>query len=164
MWKISIKPLALALFFSILLIPLFSCKQKLREFPSTYYQAKDNFNAIDKRTAERIVSLAPNLTEIVFALGGGEKLVGVTRYCDYPDAAKAIEKIGGFIDPNIEKIIALRPDLILAVKNSGNFERVRYLESIGLRVFGSISCRWMIYFSLSTMSVPSWIRRKKPNP
>ena len=65
----------------------------------------------------RIVSLAPNLTEIVFALGAGDRLVGVTRFCDTPLEAKALPKIGGFIDPDMEAILAREPDLILGMKS-----------------------------------------------
>ena len=63
---------------------------------------------------QRIVSLAPSHTEILFALGLGDRVVGVTRYCNYPEEAKEIEQIGGFADPDLERIIALKPDLILA--------------------------------------------------
>lgn len=64
----------------------------------------------------RIVSLAPSNTEIVFALGEGGKLAGVTEFCDYPPEAKLIEKVGGFSTPSIEKIISLSPDLILTTE------------------------------------------------
>jgi iron complex transport system substrate-binding protein len=62
---------------------------------------------------QRVVSLAPGLTEIVFALNRGNTLVGVTKFCDYPVAAKRIKKIGGFLDFNIEALISLAPDIIL---------------------------------------------------
>jgi iron complex transport system substrate-binding protein len=62
---------------------------------------------------QRIVSLAPNLTEIVYALGAGDRLVGDTTYCDYPEAARAVAKIGDTLHPSLERIIALRPELIL---------------------------------------------------
>jgi iron complex transport system substrate-binding protein len=62
---------------------------------------------------ERVVSLAPNLTEIVFAIGGGDRLVGNTTFCDYPIEAKAITKIGDTLHPSIERIIALKPDVAL---------------------------------------------------
>lgn len=62
---------------------------------------------------QRVVSLAPGLTEIVFALGKGGALVGVTKFCDYPPAAANIKKIGGFLDVNIEAMISLDPDTIL---------------------------------------------------
>lgn len=83
---------------------------------------------------ERIVSLAPSNTEILFALGLGERVVGVTDYCDYPPEAKAKEKVGGFKDPSVEKVVALRPDLVLA---TGGIQRevVAQLEKVGVPVF-----------------------------
>jgi len=67
---------------------------------------------------QRIISLAPNITEILFALGLGEKVIGVTRYCDYPAEATTKEKIGGMIDPNLEQIKALNPDLVLGFRGN----------------------------------------------
>jgi len=67
---------------------------------------------------QRIVSLAPNITEILFSLGLADKVVGVTRYCDYPPQVLEKEKIGGLVDPNLEKIQALRPDLIVAFRGN----------------------------------------------
>lgn len=63
---------------------------------------------------KRIVSLAPSITETIFALGEGSKLVGVTEFCNYPPQAKRIDKIGGYSTLDIKKIIALSPDLVLA--------------------------------------------------
>ncbi|MET0752811.1 MAG: cobalamin-binding protein [Pyrinomonadaceae bacterium] len=62
---------------------------------------------------ERAVSLAPNLTEIVFAVGAGDRLVGVTTFCNYPEETKKIQKIGDTMNPNIENIIALKPQIVL---------------------------------------------------
>jgi iron complex transport system substrate-binding protein len=61
----------------------------------------------------RVIALAPNLTEIVFALGAGDWLVGNTTYCDYPPAAKQVEKVGDTLHPSIEKIVALHAQLVL---------------------------------------------------
>ena len=63
----------------------------------------------------RIVSVAPNVTEILFSLGLGDRLVGVSTYCQYPPEALKIEKIGGYINPSLEKIVALRPDLVVGI-------------------------------------------------
>ncbi len=63
--------------------------------------------------AQRIISLAPHLTEQVYSAGAGDKLVGVIDYSDYPDAAKTLPSVGNFAHLNIEKIVALKPDLIL---------------------------------------------------
>src|SRR5712692_3581724 len=62
---------------------------------------------------DRIVSLAPNLTEIVYAVGAGEQLVGDTEYCDYPAEAKSVAKIGDTLHPSVERIIALKPQIVL---------------------------------------------------
>src|SRR4030065_1430916 len=67
---------------------------------------------------QRIVSLAPNITEILFALGLGGGLARVTRYCDYPAQALQKEKIGGMVDPNLERIQAFRPDLIIGFRGN----------------------------------------------
>lgn len=87
-----------------------------------------------KTEPKRIVSLAPSNTEIVFALGASQKLVGVTTYCDYPEEAKKIEKIGDFASPNVEKIAALQPELVLA---AGGIQEgiVEKLEKLGIPVF-----------------------------
>jgi iron complex transport system substrate-binding protein len=66
----------------------------------------------------RVVSLAPNLTEIVFAVGAGDKLVGRTSYCDYPPEAKAVAEIGDTLHPSIERIIALKPQVVLISTSS----------------------------------------------
>lgn len=62
---------------------------------------------------DRIVSLAPNLTEIVYAVGAGDRLVGDTTYCDYPEPAKNVAKVGDTMHPSIERIIALKPQIVL---------------------------------------------------
>ncbi len=87
-----------------------------------------------EKIPQRIVSLAPSNTEILFALGLGEKVVGVTEFCNYPPEVLDKEKIGGFSTPDIEKIIALQPDLILAASIHAK-EIIPALEERGLTVF-----------------------------
>jgi iron complex transport system substrate-binding protein len=83
---------------------------------------------------KRIISLAPNITEILFALGLGDRVVGVTRYCDYPPEARSKTKIGGFLDPDVERIKALAPDVVVAFR--GNPLSVLHkLEEIGVPLF-----------------------------
>ena len=84
------------------------------------------------RQPETIVSLSPTKTEIAFALGLEERIVGVTDYCNYPPAVENIQKVGGFSDPNIEQIVALAPDLVLA--SSLHQEQVEKLEALGIPV------------------------------
>lgn len=67
-----------------------------------------------KNYPQRIVSLAPSNTEILFALGLGDKVVGVTTFDDFPEEAKSKEKVGGLTNPDIEKLVSLRPDLVVA--------------------------------------------------
>jgi iron complex transport system substrate-binding protein len=73
---------------------------------------------LPRSTPSRIVSMAPNITEILFALGLGPNVVGVTRFCDYPPQALALPKIGGLVDPNLEVVQSLAPDLIIAFRGN----------------------------------------------
>lgn len=83
---------------------------------------------------QRIVSLAPSNTEILFALGLGDRVVGVTEYCDYPAAAKDKAVIGGFSTVDLERVVALSPDLILAT-SMHEADVLPALENRGLTVF-----------------------------
>jgi iron complex transport system substrate-binding protein len=80
----------------------------------------------------RIVSLAPSLTETVYALGLQDRLVGDTDYCDYPPDAKTKTKVGGAIDPSLEQIAALHPDLVLVTKGLNRLETVHSLDTLGI--------------------------------
>ena len=82
---------------------------------------------------QRIVSLAPNLTELLFELGVGAQVVGVTNYCGYPPEALSVEKIGGFISPSLEKILSLEPDLVLSERWTSS-KTVPTLRRLGLNV------------------------------
>ncbi len=88
-----------------------------------------------EQPAARIVSLAPNLTELLFEAGAGEKLIGAVAYSDFPDAARRIPRIGEASRLNIEEILALKPDLIVAWKTGNNREDYEKLEKIGLKVY-----------------------------
>ena len=85
----------------------------------------------------RIVSLAPSVTETLFALGAEGRVIAVTSYCDYPPAAANKEKIGDTQRPNIERIVALRPDLVIASTASQLESFVRALEAAGIPVYVS---------------------------
>jgi iron complex transport system substrate-binding protein len=85
---------------------------------------------------KRIVTLAPNLTEIIYALGLEDKLAGDTDYCDTPAAARTKPHVGSVLNPSLEAIVALHPDLVLAVANSGNRkETVESLDRLGVPVY-----------------------------
>lgn len=81
---------------------------------------------------QRIISLSPSNTEVAFALGLGERIVGVTEYCNYPPEALEKDIVGGFSTPSIEKVIELEPDLILA--STIHEEEVPRLEELGIPV------------------------------
>lgn len=83
----------------------------------------------------RVVSLAPNLTESIFAVGAGDRLIGVTTFCDYPEQAKEIAKLGDTMTPNMESIIALKPDIVFVSTASQIENFTKTLESNGIAVY-----------------------------
>ena len=82
-----------------------------------------------KSMPQRIVSHVPSITETLYALDLGDRIVGVSDYCDYPEEAKAKPKVGGYYTPNIEVIVSLNPDLVLT---DGYVEEIAKLESLGI--------------------------------
>jgi iron complex transport system substrate-binding protein len=80
------------------------------------------------------VSLAPSVTEIVFALGAGDRVVGVCGQCNYPAAVARLPRVGGYLAPSVEVTLAARPDLVVAVPSPGNREAVRAIERAGVKV------------------------------
>lgn len=88
-----------------------------------------------KSNPQRIISLAPSITEILFALKLADQVIGVTSYCDFPNEAKAKEKVGDTIKPNLERLIALKPDLIL-ISTASQLEKITsQLDQLGIPVF-----------------------------
>jgi iron complex transport system substrate-binding protein len=83
---------------------------------------------------QRIVSLTPALTETLFALGAGDRVVGVTQYCDFPPAAKLKPKVGGYVNPSVEAVLALKPDLVVVSPGPGNRDAALAMQRAGLRV------------------------------
>jgi iron complex transport system substrate-binding protein len=86
---------------------------------------------------ERIVSLAPSMTETVFALGLQARLAGVTDYCDYPPEALALPKVGGALPPSLERIVELQPDVVLATTLINRRETVDSLDRLGVPIFAT---------------------------
>tara|TARA_B100000674_G_scaffold187797_1_gene152574 strand:+ start:625 stop:1524 length:900 start_codon:yes stop_codon:yes gene_type:complete len=82
----------------------------------------------------RVISLAPSNTEMLFALGVGNRIVGVTEYCNYPLEANSINKVAGFNTVNLEKVAQVRPELILAIRGN-DMESLRSLRQLGIPVF-----------------------------
>ena len=88
-----------------------------------------------ERPATRIVSLAPHITENLFAAGIGHRVIGAVNYSDYPEEARRIPAVGGYDNFDIETILALQPDLIVAWKEGNQFQQVERLMKLGLTVF-----------------------------
>lgn len=87
----------------------------------------------------RIVSLAPSLTETLYALGVQDRLVGVTDSCDYPPEARRKPRVGGPMNPSLEQVIALKPDLVVMAKTANRLETVEALERLSVAVYGTDS-------------------------
>lgn len=85
--------------------------------------------------ARRIVSLAPHITENLFSAGAGQRVVGAVNHSDYPAAARAVRRVGGYDNFDIELILALQPDLVIAWKEGNPFHLVEKLERLGLTLY-----------------------------
>lgn len=84
---------------------------------------------------KRIVSLAPSITEIIFALGEGERLKGVTQHCDYPAEARSLPKVGSYVHLDVEKIAAAAPDLCIGASDGNPPRVVEMIEAMGIPVY-----------------------------
>lgn len=89
------------------------------------------------RPAQRIISMAPHITELLFAAGGGERVVGVMNYSDYPEAAKRIPQVGSNANIDMEHVLALRPDLLVVWKSGNTARQLEQLKSLGIPIFYS---------------------------
>jgi len=103
------------------------------------------------KSPERIVSLAPSTTEILFAAGLGEKIVGVTNFCDYPEEAKHKPKIGGMSNPSLEEVVSLRPDIVVMTTDGNPREFALKLRSLNIKTF--------VFDSLTIAELPDGIRK-----
>ncbi len=117
-----------------LALVLTACSPAEQTPPQYFFDDLGRLVAING-TPQRIVSLAPSNTETLFALGLGDRVVGVTDYCDYPPEALDKEKVGGYANPDIEKLVALNPDLIL-VAHGTPMDVINNMVGLGLTLFG----------------------------
>jgi iron complex transport system substrate-binding protein len=109
---------------------------------STPTQSSEVIDEVGRRItipaeARRIVSLAPSITETIYALEAQNRLVGVTDYCDYPPQAQSKQHIGGPINPNLEQIVTLHPDLVIATRQGNRLETVEALTRLGIPVYAT---------------------------
>ncbi len=115
---------------------LFSCTPKEKPIKIKNYIEDDIRQKIEtEKIPERIITLAPNLTELVFELGVGSKIVGNTTYCNYPDSAKMVENVSDLLNINFKKISALNPDLIFITTEGSYKSAYRSLVDLGFKVF-----------------------------
>lgn len=127
---------ALFLFLTVCIF-IFSCTRSGFDKSGIKLKITDEIGRVVEVNPEisRIVSMAPSITEILYALDLGDSIVGVTDFCDYPEDAKKKEKIGGFVNPDIEKIVQLRPDIVFATYDGTKREDVERLSYLGIAVY-----------------------------
>jgi len=85
------------------------------------------------KAPKRVVSLAPSITEIMFAIGAGDRLVAVTRYDNYPPVVSNLTRVGGIIDVDLEKLVILKPDLVLVSYSGNTPDKVERMKDLGLK-------------------------------
>jgi iron complex transport system substrate-binding protein len=124
---------------SVMTILLLSCSREKKENIPAAIFIKDDLNNTISLTSipHRVISLAPNMTEMIFALGAGSKIVGNTLYCNYPEAAQKITKVGDMISIDYEKILNLKPDLIFITVEGNAKDGYEKLNRLGFKVFVS---------------------------
>lgn len=127
-----------SLYLLFVFLVLTSCSDKKNEFVEQNQIIDDLGNRFQfENPPQRIITLAPNLTEFIYDLGLEKYLVGNTSYCDYPEEAKAKEKVGDMLTFNFEKIISLKPDLIFITVEGNTKETYDKFNELGLKVFVS---------------------------
>lgn len=94
-------------------------------------------NVTVNKPAMRVISIAPSVTELLFAAGGGSHVVGAVNYSDYPEAAKRIPRIGSNREIDMELLISLKPDLIVAWRHNSSERQIEMIRQLGIPVFQS---------------------------
>lgn len=117
----------------VLLLVLISCTVSGTQ--ATVYRDAMQREVILADTPQRVISLVPSVTEILFALEAQERLVAVTDYCTYPPAAQELPSIGNYADPALEQILLFRPDLVIAAADMNRPALVSKLEQLNIPVF-----------------------------
>jgi iron complex transport system substrate-binding protein len=144
--KKSMKKLIVAILTIVMMVTLAACTSNSKDVSSSKIQKEDSatkypYTAKDSKGKEvviekepkRIISVAPSVTELIYALGKGDELVGRTDYDDYPEQVKNVQSIGSLTDPNVEKIIELKPDVVVASTHFKD-DVAKKLEDLGIKV------------------------------
>jgi iron complex transport system substrate-binding protein len=144
--KKIIKNLVTALLAVVIMVTFAACTSSNKEAVSTEVQTGDSTTKypytfkdsmgreiVIEKEPTKIISVAPSITELVYALGKGNQLVGRTDYCDYPEEVKSVQSIGSLMEPNIEKIIELRPDIVV-VSTHFKEDVAKRLEDLGIKI------------------------------
>ena len=90
-----------------------------------------------QQPAQRVISLAPHVTELLFAAGGGSRIVGVVSYSDFPEEAKKIQQVGSNRELDLERIMALKPDLIVVWRHGSSERQIEMVKKLGVPMFHS---------------------------
>lgn len=93
----------------------------------------------EEKSAQRIIALAPHAVELLYMLGAGDRIIGTTQYADYPEQAKNIPRIGGYAGIQIERVLELKPDLVIAWKGGNKDQDIEQMQALGLPVYLSIT-------------------------
>ncbi|WP_457571998.1 ABC transporter substrate-binding protein [Desulfovulcanus sp.] len=121
--------------FIILLFILIFCKYDIILAGKTIYIDQTGRKVSLPACPRRVVSFAPSVTEIVHAIGCGHLLVGVSNFSDFPPAAARLPKVGSYISLNLEKIVSLRPDMCIAIKDGNPIDIIKRLEALDIPVY-----------------------------
>jgi ABC-type Fe3+-hydroxamate transport system substrate-binding protein len=126
--------------FILIIAGLFATSCRMAEVPRAGPETREVIDSLGRTVRlpikiERAISLAPSMTEMIFASGGGDRLVGVTSYCNYPAETAAIEKVGDTQTPNVEKILALKPQIVFASTASQLEAFSKTLDEQGIVVY-----------------------------
>jgi iron complex transport system substrate-binding protein len=109
----------------------------LPAFAAVSVKDDDGITVTLQKPAQRVISLAPHITELLFAAGGGSRVVGVVEYSDFPEAAKKIPQVGSNRELDLERIMALKPDLIVVWRHGESERQIEMVRKLGIPMFHS---------------------------
>ena len=125
------RPSALVLIVAVIIMTMMGTTAA----PCAVYRDAMDREVVIQDPPRRIIPLAPNLTEILYRLGLGDRVAGVTNHCNYPPEAAAKPKVGSYINLNVEQIVSLAPDLVIGTMDGNERTVVESLERVGINVY-----------------------------